>query len=437
MAESEDFERFTRHVNPGLARFLQIVGRDYRFVHSEDCTLRTSTGETLTDWVGGFGTLSFGHNPAFAKAALAEALQSSAPHLYVDALNPFAGRLAAALLKAAGDPFEICFFANGGAEAVEAALKTAVAASGRCKILYAEGGYHGTTLGALGCMAQGLYREPFEALLPRCFQSVPFGDSAALAQALTGEPVAAFLLEPIQIEGGMRIASSDYLTEAKRLCHAAGSLLILDEIQTGLGRTGKLFAFHHTQAQPDVVVVGKALGAGLVPISAAVFASGIWQRAYGSLLRSEIHNSTLGGNALCCAVGLAVLEHLAQSSFLDQVRQRSAQLLRGLARVTEGRRSVLRVDLRGLLGGIQLRSVSHPWATWAGLGMPELEPRVSSAALLVQRLAKHGILAHVCGHDWSVLRIEPPLTVGAQACEEFLAALTVSLDWLEENAFDN
>jgi acetylornithine/succinyldiaminopimelate/putrescine aminotransferase len=436
MAASEGFDSFSRHVNPALGRFLQVVGRDYRYVHAQDCTLRTSLGETMTDWVGGFGTLSFGHNPAFAKAALAEALQSEAPHLYVEALNPFAGRLAEALVKAAGEPFETCFFANGGAEAVEAALKAAVAATGRSQIVYAEGGYHGTTLGALGCMAQGLYREPFEALLPRGFQSVPFGDAAALAQALANEPAAAFLIEPIQMEAGVRIASSDYLAEAKRLCQAAGTMLVLDEIQTGLGRTGKAFAFQHTSTRPDIFVVGKALGAGLVPISAAVFATGIWERGYGSLLRSEIHNSTLGGNALCCAVGLSVLERLAQSELLEQVQQRSAQLAQGLSRVLEGRRSVLRVSLRGLLGGIQLRPVSHPWATWAGLGMPELEPRASSAAVLVQRLAKLGILAHVCGHDWSVLRIEPPLTVSAQACEEFIAALGVSLDWLEENAFD-
>ena len=436
MAASEAFDSFTRHVNPALGRFLKVVGRDYRFVHAEGCSLHTNQGEVLTDWVAGFGTLSFGHNPPFAKAALAEALQSSAPHLYVDSLNPFAGRLAEALIGAAGEPFETCFFANGGAEAVEAALKAAVACTGRAKIVYAEGGYHGTTLGALGCMAQGPYREPFEALLPGGFQSVPFGDSAALAQALASEPAAAFLLEPIQMEAGVRIASSEYLAQAKRLCQQTGSLLVLDEIQTGLGRTGKVFAFQHSQVQPDILIVGKALGAGLVPISAAVFASGVWERAYGSLLRSEIHNSTLGGNALCCSVGLAVLQQLADGALLEQVQQRSAQLSQGLSRVIEGRRSVLRVSLRGLLGGIQLRPVTHPWATWAGLGMPELEPRTSSAALLVQRLAKLRILAHVCGHDWSVLRIEPPLMVSVQACEEFIAALAVGLDWLEENAFD-
>jgi acetylornithine/succinyldiaminopimelate/putrescine aminotransferase len=436
MAASEDFDSFTRRVNPPLGRFLKVVERDFRFLHAEGCTLRTDLGETLTDWMSGFGTLSFGHNPPFAKAALSQALGSMAPHLYVEALNPWAGRLADALVQAAGTPFQTCFFANGGTEAVEAALKAAVAATGRSKILYADGAYHGTTLGALGCMAQGLYREPFEALLPHGFQSVPFGDSAALARALADEPAAAFLVEPIQMEAGARIASRDYLLSAKGLCQAAGSLLLLDEIQTGLGRTGKTFAFQHAGVQPDVVIVGKALGAGLVPISAALFGAGIWERAYGNLLRSEIHNSTLGGNALCCAVGLAVLQELERGEVLANVQQRSQQLTLGLSRVLEGRRAVRRVSLQGLLGGIQLHPVSHPWATWAGLGMPELEPRPSSAALLVQRLGKQGILAQVCGHDWSVLRIEPPLTVSAEACEEFIAKLGVSLDWLEENAFD-
>src|SRR6185369_10180439 len=271
MAGSEGFDSFSRHVNPALGRFLQIVGRDYRFVHAQDCTLRTSLGETLTDWVGGFGALSFGHNPAFAKAALADALQSTAPHLYVDALNPFAGRLAASLVQAAGAPFETCFFANGGAEAVEAALKTAVAATGRSKILYAEGGYHGTTLGALGCMAQGLYRQPFEALLSPAFQPVPFGDSAALEQALRAGDVAAFFLEPIQVEAGVLVANAEYLASARRSCERAGTLLVFDEIQTGLGRTGETFAFQHSGTLPDIFTVGKALGAGLVPLSAAVF----------------------------------------------------------------------------------------------------------------------------------------------------------------------
>src|SRR5260221_4020898 len=251
MEASDGFDDFVQHVNPALSRFLRVPSRDFRFVRAQGCSLVTHENETFTDWVSGFGTLSFGHHPTFAEAALREALGCSAPHLYVEALNPFAGQLASALVRATGESFETCFFANGGSEAVEAALETAAAANGRAEILCANGGYHGTTLGALGCMAQGLYREPFEALLAPIFESVEPGDTQALSRKLSDGQFAAFLLEPIQMEAGARIIGSDYLASAQRLCREHGTLLIFDEIQTGLGRTGELFAFQHTQVQPD------------------------------------------------------------------------------------------------------------------------------------------------------------------------------------------
>jgi acetylornithine/succinyldiaminopimelate/putrescine aminotransferase len=238
------------------------------------------------------------------------------------------------------------------------------------------------------------------------------------------------------MEAGARIFDSDYLEQLQSLCERYGTLSIFDEIQTGLGRTGEVFAFQHTQAKPDVVLLGKALGAGLVPISASIFKRGVWEKAYDSALRSEIHNSTLGGNALGCAVALAVLGELKSPGFLAQVRERSEQLAHGLAGIRQRRRSVERVSLRGLLGGIRLKNRPHPWATWSGLGMPELEPNPSLGALLLQRLGKFGILAHVCGHDWSVLRIEPPLIISAQQCEAFLSALDSGLEWLEQNVIE-
>lgn len=436
MEASEGFDAFGRHVNPAMARFLRVASRDYHFVQADGEKLITREGDTFADWIAGFGTLSFGHRPAFAEAALRRALDSTAPRLYVESLNPFAGQLAAALVRAVGAPFETCFFANGGSEAVEAALKTAVAATGRSRILCAKNGYHGTTLGALGCMAEGLFRDPFRELLAPVFESVELGDVAALAERLGTGRFACFLLEPIQMEAGARIASDDYLKAARRLCAEQGSLLILDEIQTGLGRTGKLFAFEHAGIKPDIFTVGKALGAGLVPISATVFAQGIWERAYGSPLKSEIHNSTLGGNALASQVALAVLEHVQAPGFLAGVRARSEQLSRAIGRVCYRRKAVERVSLRGLLGGIQLRTATHPWATWGGMGMPELEPRPSVGAVLLQRLTKHNILAHVCGHDWSVVRVEPPLNIGEPACDDFAQALDESLTWLEANVID-
>ncbi len=434
-AERDEFADFIRHVNPPLGRFLAASGRDYRFREAQGCTLTTEAGEVYTDWIAGFGALNFGHNPAFAREAITGVLASSAPNLYTDTLNPFAGGLARRLVQAAGPRFETCFFANGGSEAIEAALKTALLATGRAKLAYASGGYHGTTLGALGCMADGLYRDPFRGALAPIFEAVPFGDAAALERCVGRGDVAAFVLEPIQMEAGARIADSNYLREIRAACDRHGTLLVLDEIQTGLGRTGELFAFQHAGVEPDLFALGKSLGAGTLAISAVVMGEGIWQRAYGSVLRSEIHNSTLGGNAVAAAVGSAALERASDPAFLAHVKETGRELDASLRQALAPFSCVRRISLRGLLGGIEFEKTEHPWARWAALGLPELEPHPTSGPLVVQRLSRRHILAHVCGHDWSVLRIEPPLVVSRAECDEFVAALAESVAWLEQNAF--
>jgi acetylornithine/succinyldiaminopimelate/putrescine aminotransferase len=383
--------------------------------------------------MAGFGALPFGHAPAFVREAARRHLEGAAPSLYPEALNPFAGALAQALVAAAGPRYETCFLANSGAEAVEAALKAALLATGRSRVVYADGGYHGTTLGALACMARGPYRDPFAGVLAP-FAEVPFGDAAALARALEGGDVAAFLVEPIQVEAGVRVATPEYLAAARALCDRHGTLLILDEVQTGLGRTGTLFAFQQAGVEPDLFTLGKALGGGLVPVSVAVMGEGIWRRAYGGVLRTEIHNTTFGGNALGCAVALAVLERLTDPELLATVRARGASLERRLRAALAGRPGVARVTMRGLLGGIELRALSHPWASWSSLGLPELEGRPAAGALAIRRLARHGILAHLCAHDWSVVRVEPPLVVDEDGCARFVAALDESVAWLESNA---
>jgi putrescine aminotransferase len=435
MAASDPFSSYTRHVNPPLGRFLAVSERDWRLVSAEGCTLTTDAGETFDDWMAGFGATSFGHRPAFVAEAIARHLERPVPNLYPEALNPFAGALASALVKAAGPRFETCFLANSGAEAVEAALKAALLATGRSRIAYASGGYHGTTLGALACMARGAYRDPFEAVLSERFVEVPFGDAEALERALARDDVAAFMLEPIQVEAGVRVAAPEYLAAARALCDRHGSLLVLDEVQTGLGRTGTLFAFQQAGVEPDIFALGKALGGGLVPVSAAVMGEGIWQRAYGGVLRTEIHNSTFGGNALACAVGLAALERASEPSFLAQVAARGAGLERRLQAALGERPSVQRITMVGLLGGVALRDVSDPWATWSSLGLPELDRQAVSGALVVRQLARHRILAHLCGHDWSTVRIEPPLIVDEERCARFVEALVASVDWLERNGF--
>lgn len=435
----DGYAAYTKHVNPALGHFLTMAGRDVRFVRASGCTLEDDRGQRWTDFIAGFGALALGHSPPAIRAAIEAHLATGTPSMLVESLNPSAGALAARLVQLAGPSFETAFLCNSGAEAIETALKAVMLATGRTKIVYAARGYHGTTLGALACMGRGFYRDPFGDVVDRLgFVEVPFDDLPALERALGGGDVAGFLVEPIQMEAGARIPSSGYLSGAAACCRKFGAKLILDEVQTGLGRTGRVFAFEHDLPRatddvmvPDVIVLAKALGAGVVPVGAAVMGEGIWRAAYGSYLRSEIHNTTLGGNALACAVAQSVLDVVTTDAFLSTVRARGERLQARLEASLAGRPSVARVSVRGLLGGVELRA-DHPWMTWDALGMPDLAGFPTSGPLILERLARRRILAQVCAHDWSVVRVEPPLVVDDETIDAFVDALADAVTWLDE-----
>jgi acetylornithine/succinyldiaminopimelate/putrescine aminotransferase len=426
---NDPFKAYVRHVNPGLGRFLELSGRDVRLARASGCVLETADGRRYDDWVSGFGAFNLGHNPDVLKEVIREHLASDVPNLYVENLNPFAGELASRLVRAAGPGFQTCFFCNSGSEAVEAALKTALVATGRPRIARAAGAYHGTTLGALACMGRGLYRDDFESVLAD-FPEVPFGDTDALERVLSRGDVAAFLVEPFQMESGARLATAEYLRAARDLCHRHGALFLLDEVHTGMGRTGSLFAWQRLGVRPDGFTLAKSLGGGMVPVGAAVMGEGIWERAFGTYLRSEVHSCSYGGNALGCRVATKALEVLGETSFLARVRQRGERLFGALGAALAGSPVVERITWLGLMGGIKLRHVDHPWLQWENLGLPELKGFPVVGALVVERLGRRGIMAQVCAHDWSVLRVEPPLTVDEAACDRFVDAVTAAVRWL-------
>ncbi|MBI4347504.1 MAG: aspartate aminotransferase family protein [Elusimicrobia bacterium] len=424
------FESYVRHVNPTLGRFLKLSGRGFRLSRAHGAVLEDDQGRRFDDWIAGFGSLNLGHNPPAVLDALRRQLDAGAPGLYVEALNPYSGRLADALAREAGPSFGTCFFANSGSEAVEAALKTAINATGRETILRAEGAYHGTTLGALSCTGRGPYRDGFKGRLAD-FPEVPFGDAGALRRALAERPCAAFIVEPVQAEAGMRVAPPGYLAAAREACRERGSLFILDEVQTGMGRTGELFAFRHWGVEPDALVLAKSLGGGVVPLGAAVFAKGLWEKAWPGIEVCEAHNSTFGGNPLSCAGGLAALEALRAPELLAEVRRKGERLFAELRRRLRGRPLVADVSGIGLLGGIRLRESGSAALSWEGLGVPELAGRPAAAALAVERLLRQDVFAQICGHDWSVLRVEPPLVVDDAACDRFVEAVDAAVRWLE------
>lgn len=426
------FKDYAQHVNPVLGEFLKLSGRDQRFVRATGCTLITDQGERFSDWIAGFGSMNLGHNPPGLRETIDNHLSKDPPNLYPESLNPYSGELAAKLVRLAGSHFETCFFSNSGSESVESAIKTAIAATGRKKVLFCEGAYHGTTLGALSLMGDGHYRRQFDPLLP--YESIPFNNIDALGKALGQIEPCAFILEPVQVESGLRSCASNFLQQASSLCHDSGALLILDEVQTGMGRTGKLFSFEHSDVRPDILVIGKALGGGLLPIGATLFREGLFRKAYGTFLSCEAHNSTFGGNALSCSVALEVLNTLSDSEFLQTVQERSRYLHSLLEQKLQNHPLVERIHLQGLLGGITLREVNHPWFSWKNLGLEGFDHLPVTGPLLVHRMHRRKFLTQICAHHWNTLRIEPPLIVSPEQCDDFVSAVSDELNWIVSNS---
>lgn len=425
------FASYTKYVNPPLGEFLNLSGRNEQFVRAEGCTLFTKTGKQYADWIAGFGAFNLGHNHPEVIEALQDHLTGKVPNLYPEALNPYAGKLARALVERVGPEFGNCFFSSSGSEAVEAALKLAIAATRRRNVLYLEGGYYGMTMGALSMMARGGYRRPFDPLLPH-FHPVEFGNIALLEEALVQHQPAAFVLELVQIESGVRAVGHDYLRQARELCNKHGVLLVFDEVQTGMGRTGDLFAFQGAAVMPDILALAKSLGGGLAPIGATVAAKGLFEKAYGDYEKCETHNSTFGGNAFACRAALKTLE-LMDAPFLERVKKTSRFLEVLLKAEVSGHPLVESCGLVGLLGGVRLKELSHAWFSWKHIGLENFDGHPVAAPLLVHRLYRRGFITQVCGHDWGTLRIEPPLVVGESDCQKFVTSLKQELDWMHEN----
>jgi putrescine aminotransferase len=424
------FRSYRDYVNPVLVQLLELTGMDARFVRASGCSLWDDRGQEFLDFFAGSGTFNLGHNCPEVVAAVAEALGREAPWIYGIAASPHMGDLAEALISAAGPPFGHVFLSNSGTEAIEGAVKLARASTGRSGVVYCENAYHGTTLGSLSLMEIGPFRDPFEPLLPGCLK-IPFNDLTALQTALETGECAAFVVEPIQAEGGIRLPVSGYLKEAARLCHEFGTLLVLDEIQTGMGRTGAFLCFQSEGVIPDVVTVAKALGGGVMPIGAYVARRELYDRAYGTYAHCESHHSTFGGNTLACRAALAALDRLCATELLEQVRREGSYLQQCLAEFIGGSPLVAEVRGRGLLVGIEFAPVDHPQLQWDNLDVPDFQGRSMVAQLVMKRLFSQRILTETCVHAWNVLKLEPPLIVTRAEIERCVAAVADAVRWLE------
>lgn len=423
------FEAYRQHVNPPLAQTESSAGLARRFVRAQGCRLWDDREAEHLDFSSARGALNLGHNHPVIVKSLTNAILKQTPQVYGAGGSPAMGKLAAQLVRLAGPPFRIASFSNSGTEAMESALKIARAATRRSKIIYCDGAYHGVSLGCLSMIAQGPWREPFEPLLPE-FIDIPFDDLEALETVLKAHACAAFVVEPIQAEGGVGVPKREYLALARELCRQYGALLILDEVQTGMGRTGPLFAFQESGSPPDVCVAANAMGGGVMPIGACLTRRKIFDLAYGSY---EMHVgccSTFGGNTFSCAVALKALELLASDTLQTKVRANGAYLLKSLRQKFENNLLIRDIRGRGLLIGVEFAPSAHPWLYLEHLGIPEFAQQNAVPALIAKRLLKHRIVTHVCGNNWNVLKIEPPLIVEREDIDRLIEALDEALQWV-------
>jgi putrescine aminotransferase len=394
----ETYENYRDYVNPPLARVMKLSGSPVE-VSAGGATIVDHNGKRYLDFAGGYGVFTLGYQHPRVIAAMHAQLDVMALSGHT-MFSPLLGRLAKRLAELTPGDLKISFFANSGAEAVEGALKLARAATRRAKLVGTHGAFHGKTFGALSVSGREAFRAPFAPLLADVVH-VPFGDLAALAAAV--DDAAAVIVEPVQGEGGVTVPPAGYLRGVRSLCDRSGAVFVADEVQTGLGRCGALFACDIEGVVPDVMTLAKGLSGGVMPIGAYVARPAVWNAAYARA--PLLHTSTFGGNELACAAALAALDVLVDDDLATNARERGAALLVG-ARAIAARFPTVIADARGagLLVGLELRHEGY-----AGAIIPELLKRGVTAAWTLNRQR--------------VIRLEPALIVTADQIATALGAL--------------
>jgi acetylornithine/succinyldiaminopimelate/putrescine aminotransferase/predicted amino acid dehydrogenase len=414
-------------LNPTLKRLLSLCRLDRRWLRGDGVWLIDDDGRHFLDGYAQYGAVVLGHNAPCVTAAVHAALETGEPAMVQPYRAPHAEALANALAEASG--LARCVFTNSGAETVEAAIKLVRAKTGRLHIVSAEGSFHGKTMGALGATGQREYSDGFGPPPPG-FLRVPFGDAGALEAlfAEKGASIAALLLEPIQGERGVHAPPEDYLARARELCTRHGIALILDEIQTGLGRLGSLFACQRAGVTPDALLLAKGLGGGLFPLGACLTTAALWDERFA--LR---HSSTFANNNIACRVGLAVLEAL-RGGVVDAVEEKAAVLRAGLERLAARYpRAIAAVRSHGLLAAIQLRPVGPETSFFLSyLHHQQLYAYVAAATIAENASV---LLLPTLG-DANVLRIAPPLTITREQLDTLLDGVESVMALLDQRATD-
>ena len=416
----QGFELHARYLNPQLPRMLHTIGFDKVYERAEGAYLWDRDGNRYVDFLAGFGVFAAGRNHPVIRKALHDVLDAELADM-VQFDTPLLPGLLAEQLLAKADGMERVYFCNSGTEAVEASLKFARYATGRSRIIYCDHAFHGLTTGSLSVNGSAEFRRGFNPLLPD--PSIALGDLDALERELRKGDVAALIVEPIQGKG-VHVAPPGFLAAASKLLHDHGALLICDEVQTGVGRTGKFFAYQHDAVEPDIVTVAKALSGGFVPVGATLAKNWIFEKVYSSMDRVLVHDSTFGSNALAMAAGLASLAVIEDEQLVTNAEQTGKLLRDVLQDMVEEYEMLVEVRGQGLIVGLEFGK-PRSLKLRTGWNMLQKARRGLFAQMVVVALfQKHRVLTQVSGDFMEVIKLIPPLSISEQEVYLFRDAFT-------------
>jgi ornithine--oxo-acid transaminase len=420
--EADRFAIHTRHLNEQMVRVLKTLGYDVGFCRGTGQYLFDRKGEKYLDLLSGYGVFAIGRNHPALRDALKSVLDAELPGLVQFDVSPLAGLLAQRLIGYM--PYlDKVFFANSGTEAVEAAIKFARAATSRPGIIHCEHSFHGLTYGALSLNGDAVFRSGFEPLLPDC-SAIPFNDLAALERALAPRKAAAFIVEPIQGKG-VNLPDDGYLRAAAALCRRHGTLFIADEIQTGLGRTGRFLAIEHWGVEPDMVLIAKALSGGHVPVGAVLTRKRIYDKIFDRMDRAVVHGSTFAKNDLAMAAGLATLDVIETEGLVLRAQRLGDRLRLGLSDLIARYEFLRAVRGKGLMIGIEFGPPTSLKLKASWNLLESANKGLFCQLITIPLFAEHKILTQVAGHASHTIKLICPLVITEADC-----------DWIV-SAFDN
>src|SRR6201993_241818 len=418
----ENYQLHERHVNPTLVQAQRVIGFDKAYARAEGAYLYDMDNQPYLDFLSGYSVFNIGRNHPVVKQAIRDVLYLDLPNMVQMDCSLLSGLLAEAITKRTPPYLDAVFFCNSGTEAMEGALKFARAATGRQRVVSLASAFHGLTIGSLSLMGCESFTEGFGPLMEGFDTRVPLDDITELDRQLRTRDVAAFVIETVQGKG-CQTAKSDFFIRAQELCRKYGTLLISDEVQTGLGRTGKMFGFQHWNLEPDIITLAKTLSGGYVPCGAIVARRDIYQKTFSRMDRCVVHSTTFGRNNLAMACGLAALEIIDDEKLIENSARMGQLLVERIDALRAKHSFIKEVRGKGLMVGIEFHEPQEFKLKMAWKFLHKIDKVLFAQMIVSQMLSKHRILTQVAGHAMDVMRILPPLTITEKEVDKFVTAL--------------